>query len=132
MTITVTIPLPHRDCSPNGYKHWRKVSAAKKDQRQDACIAALAAKPKDWTLGKCRVSATFYGARKGQQVYVPRDVLNAWASLKAALDGLTDAGMWPDDSKQWVELGACEILSDAKAHKGRSEVELRIERMDAR
>ena len=37
--------------------------------------------------------------------YRPLDPTNAISSLKAFWDGITDAGIWPDDTWEYVELG---------------------------
>jgi Holliday junction resolvase RusA-like endonuclease len=99
MTLTVTIPLPPRELSPNytvGSRGARLGKAAKiRKYRQAAYLAGLAAinrraAPK-WVAATAR--ATFYVRDRRR-----RDADNALASLKAAFDGLKDAGIVADDS----------------------------------
>jgi Holliday junction resolvase RusA-like endonuclease len=99
MTLKVTIPLPPRELSPNytvGSRGARLGKAAKiKKYRQTAYLAGLAAinrraAPR-WVAATAR--ATFYVRDRRR-----RDADNALASLKAAFDGLKDAGIVADDS----------------------------------
>lgn len=78
-----------------------------------------------------RVSVEFYGARKPYvKAYIPNDIGNAWASLKAAIDGLVDAKVIPDDSHKWLTYGECKLFRTAKEHGGKSCVRLLIEVQD--
>ena len=111
--ITFQVPLPPRELSPNTYKHWRKVSGAKKEYRQEVWVHAVAksgrfVKP----AGKVRLSLTFC-IKGGRGVgYQPRDAANGLSAFKAGIDALVDAHLAQDDSQKHLELGA--ILIDSK------------------
>ena len=57
----------------------------------------------------CRGVAPMTGATLGIDIYFPnrihRDVLNLVQSCKPYLDGVVDAGVLPDDSWQYLEVG---------------------------
>jgi len=95
--ITITLPLPNTHLQPNSRPHWRTKAAAVKAYRSDAKHAALAAwieaggrANEPWP--EATVTATFFWPTRRR-----RDKDNALASLKAALDGLFDAGVIADD-----------------------------------
>lgn len=101
-TLTVTIPLPQRASHPNAPSHWRAKAAAKKKQREDAHLAALAAldgkaAPR-WE--RATIHATFY--RPGSRDRLSdQDNLCSW--LKASVDGLQDAGVIENDrGLEWL------------------------------
>jgi len=89
-------PVPPRELNPNVPRHWAVKGRHKKKLRQDAAIAAKVAfgelniDPPRYTsaLVECRF---YFATTRG------RDADNANASMKAAFDGLTDAGVWIDD-----------------------------------
>ena len=96
--ITITIPIPPRDCNPNQkHKHWRTLRRATAKARADAHVCALEAldghAPK-WQAAIVHVR--WYGRDKR---CLRLDTTNAEASLKASIDGLTDAGLWVDDRR---------------------------------
>ena len=101
-TLTVTLPLPPRACWQNHRGHWSKGSRAKRQQRDTAKLHALAAlnraEPK-WQ--KATVLFEFYWPDKRR-----RDPLNAMAAMKAAVDGLVDAGVLADDDQLMPETPA--------------------------
>lgn len=92
MTLTLHY-LPPAVLSPNSRGHWAPKAKAAKKLREDAYYAAKTQLP-----GVC-----FQQVRATVQWRVSdpkrrRDLDNAAASMKAFWDGLTDAGLWPDDS----------------------------------
>ena len=98
-SLNITLPPPPRELSPNhtiGSRGARLGKAMKvKQYRQSACYHALSAMgrttPPRWERATAR--AVFYCATKRR-----RDADNALGSLKAAFDGLRDAGVIADDS----------------------------------
>lgn len=94
----ITLPLPHADLSPNARVHRMRLARRKKKARFDGGIAAVAAiNEAGWRAAPRWVAVTvechwFFRERRR------RDSDNLTASLKAAMDGLTDAGVWLDDS----------------------------------
>jgi crossover junction endodeoxyribonuclease RusA len=88
----IVLPYPDRRLSPNARMHWRKLSAVKAMAREEACVLATVALPlsvkRELAAGTDKIPITI-------RVYPPdnrhRDADNAFASLKAALDGIADA-----------------------------------------
>ena len=107
--VIFTVPLPSRDLSPNGYKHWRKVSAARREYR--AIVKLLASRvSRPETFDPVMVSLVF--CLKGVRatgLYAVRDVPNAISAWKAGFDGLVDAGLFDDDSAKHMALGTVTI-----------------------
>lgn len=97
MTITLTMSLPAKELSPNGRYYFMKKSAATKAARLESKLLAiskmneLGIDPPRWKTATMK--ARFYFPTKRR-----RDRSNCAASLKAHEDGLTDAGVWQDDS----------------------------------
>lgn len=112
MTTTLELPFPPRSLSSNGsHGHWRRHAAAVKAYRDECSLHARAQsdmKPRpQWQ--RRRVSLTF--CTKGVRatgLYAPRDITNAISAVKPLFDALTDRGFISDDSKAWMELGACD------------------------
>lgn len=130
--MNLTLPLPGRGCSPNHHGHWRTRATATKAHREAAKLACLAALPADWRPVPVRIHAEFFmGPSAGRgRVYRPLDVANAIGSLKAAVDGLVDAGLTPSDSHQWVTWGEVKLRRRKADHGGRCEVVVTLERLD--
>ena len=93
MTYTITIPVPPRILSPNYRGHWAPISAAKKQYRETCRYLALSAMGTDrpgWE--RATYTVEWYTPTKRTP-----DEDNASASLKAAFDGLQDAGLIAND-----------------------------------
>lgn len=102
MTIRITLPLPPKELSPNytvGSIGQRLGKAAKtKKYRQAACTQVCCEVVARGLLSReywpaAEVACTFYHKDTRR-----RDKDNALASLKAAFDGIADAGLVSDDS----------------------------------
>lgn len=118
-SITITLPHPPKELSPNGRSHWAKKAKATKGYRDVACLLALGAMRRDpafkgprgntqaplWKKAKMHVKAYFRTATF-------KDPTNLMASLKAAEDGLQDAGIIDNDRGLWPERP--EMFKDAK------------------
>lgn len=107
-TITIELPLPPQELRPNARVHWAKKARKVKEYRSRAKWAALRIMQRDFgdlAFGdpngdRChpfpieqptvRVTMLNRTARKMDQD-------NLIASMKSAMDGLTDAGVWNDD-----------------------------------
>ncbi len=61
--------------------HWAAVAALGIERRRPACVVAISLPVKD--------------RRK-------RDPHNLFPTVKPIVDGLVDAGIWPDDTPEWV------------------------------
>lgn len=94
--LIVTIPIPPVDCNPNNkHKHWRVLQRATSKARSDAMLCALEVsgnRRPEWKAA--RVAVRWFGRDRR---CLKLDPTNAEASLKASIDGLTDAGIWIDD-----------------------------------
>jgi hypothetical protein len=94
----VTLRLPERPWTANSArsaKHWSVNSERTKQWRTAFRILAAEAGLRD--LPPCRVTVTPYLHRGPVQ-----DVGACAPAAKAAIDGLRDAGCWPDDTPCWV------------------------------
>lgn len=102
--FTVTIPLPPLGVSPNGRLHWADKAKAVKSARREAWYWFRRFLPIDWIRVPVRIEV-LYHCPKSAAGYKPRDIQNAIAALKPAIDGMVDAGVLPDDSAHWLEWG---------------------------
>lgn len=93
--ITITLPLPAKELSPNARVHWAKKGRAVRVQRTGADVRARMAmdfkEPPQWE--RAELQATFYLPDRRR-----RDADNLAASLKAQLDGIADAGVVANDA----------------------------------
>jgi len=99
-TLIVTLPPPPTVLNPNRTSHWRTKAKAVKQYRNDAHIAAYTAlnEMDRWHSNRPRwkqavMTPKFYFRDRRR-----RDRDNFQAALKAACDGLVDAGVLIDDS----------------------------------
>ncbi|MDH3719353.1 MAG: hypothetical protein OES79_14635 [Planctomycetota bacterium] len=96
--MTITLPLPPKGLSPNDRMHWAWKAAAVKKYR--SWSAAVTRTEIACSLETCleipwkaaKVQPVFYFKDRRR-----RDRDNLAASLKAAYDGLVDAGLLVDD-----------------------------------
>jgi len=93
-SIHLILPMPESCLWPNRVSHWTKKARAKKKQRQTAALLALPHRPKSRDpIASGVIEFRFYwpDARR-------RDMDNALAAMKSAIDGIKDAGVIADDS----------------------------------
>jgi crossover junction endodeoxyribonuclease RusA len=76
--------------------HWTVTSRLTSQWRGAWCIIGRADVP--LPPGPCRIIATPYLPNRRHT----QDVAACFPAVKAALDGLVDGGLWPDDSAEWV------------------------------
>lgn len=94
--ISFTFAAPGRYLSMNDRDHWRTKARRVKAWRIAANQAAR--------------STAYFVHGQAQDVHmcldVPdsrhRDPMNYFATVKAVVDGMTDAGCWEDDDSRWV------------------------------
>ena len=94
--VSFTLAAPGPYLSMNDRSHWRTRARAVKAWRTAAARAAV---PAAWFV---------YGVP--QEVWVQLDVAdkrrrdphNLYPTVKALIDGMTDAGCWDDDTPEWV------------------------------
>jgi crossover junction endodeoxyribonuclease RusA len=76
-SITITLPWPSADLSPNGRVHWSALARAKKKAKNEAWGLTKA------IMGPLDVQITFH-----PEIDRGRDVDNFQARMKAGLDGI--------------------------------------------
>lgn len=121
MKLTIVLPLPPAELSPNGRPHWRQKAAKTATYRTCAKEAAMVAahdhrdisNTMPWEAAYTR--ATFYHRDSRR-----RDRDNLLASLKAGFDGLRDAGLLIDDD----ELTHLPVVRAVDRDNPRVEIEL--------
>lgn len=124
--VIIVLPLPAKVLSPNcpvgsiGGRHAK--AAASKRYRRLAREAVEAERIETAPWGRVEVQAAFYHGTKRE-----RDQDNAMASLKAAYDGIVDAGLVTKDDYSHMKRGSPEFLMDRRFPR----VVLTITRMDA-
>jgi len=96
LEVMVSLSLPPRDLWPNARPHHMAKARAAKAYRHEAKLAAKQAMgravPVRWTEATIQATFRFTTARR-------RDPDNCLAALKAAFDGLRDAGLIADDNR---------------------------------
>lgn len=93
--IRVEFDPPAQLMSMNDRSHWRTKAEQNRNWRFAAHLAARNAQAR--YLDPCTVTVILpvVGNRR-------RDPMNYFATVKPIIDGLVDAGCWPDDTPQWV------------------------------
>jgi hypothetical protein len=126
-SVTIEIWLPPQSVAQNFHGKRREHFSGKKAYRTHARDEVLAQahrfqfkKPvvlrHEWYMGKERKEELGLIPKR----YRPLDVGNAIGALKAAIDGLCDAGLLVSDSHDRLKWGECELYRTAKEHGGRS------------
>ena len=96
-SITITVPLPAKQLSPNSRCHWARKAEAVKNARQAAHILSLQelalhlTSPPLWAKAMSQLVFFFKANRR-------HDPDNLLASVKSYFDGIADAGIMADDS----------------------------------
>jgi crossover junction endodeoxyribonuclease RusA len=79
--------------------HWSTRSSVVKAWREAFAWLALTSKlPTNGSVGPCHIDAVPLTARRSGR----QDVGACLPVVKAAIDGLVDAGVWPDDTPDYV------------------------------
>jgi Holliday junction resolvase RusA-like endonuclease len=124
MRITFEIPIPPAALSPNARPHFMQKARAKKELRRKTAGRVVAASAARWDETSKRWQVNHFGADPwpGHECTVHvrwiaktnrrRDRDNIISTLKAAIDGITDSGLWDDDAG--VKWGNVETEVDAK------------------
>ena len=71
--------------------------------------------PRAWKPVPVRIEVRYH-CPQGGIGYHPRDIQNAIAALKPAIDGMVDAGVIPDDSKNWLTWGPLTLTRRKDGH----------------
>jgi len=135
--VSITISLPPKGCSPNTHRHWRKKGDAIRQYRQEAFACAAQQAGGIRFQRPVRVDHAWYMGKSQKESlkvipprYRPLDEGNAIAALKAAIDGVVDAGVLVSDSHDRVKWGECSLFRNKKEHQGRSCVVLTFTEVD--
>jgi crossover junction endodeoxyribonuclease RusA len=99
----VKFPQPCNVINLNDRLHWRARAALTAEWRKASYFGACAwrAHPSERRLsGLCSITVTFPTKQPNRR----RDPHNWMPSTKAIVDGLTDAGLWPDDNAEYVSV----------------------------
>ncbi len=126
MSVTLEIPLPPVECSQNWRGHWAPKAKATAEYRQDVAMLWRLNAPHDWRTAPVVLSMEFYMGPTIERRYRPLDVGNAIGAMKAAIDGLIDAGMAPSDSHRNVMFGPVVLYRAKKEHQCRACVRLTV------
>jgi crossover junction endodeoxyribonuclease RusA len=102
VSLSIEFEPPERCLTMNQRLHWAqksKISRLWRDAAEHAGSEALAVAAFDhgYTLEPSLV--TVYLPVKGNR---RRDPHNYFPTVKPIVDGLVDAGLWPDDTPEWV------------------------------
>lgn len=100
--LSFTFPAPSKRLSSNDRLHWRRKAEYTATWRHAGFLYAkqTVAALRDYTPEPSNVLVTFEVSDPSRR----RDPMNAWPTVKAALDGMVDAGLWPDDDARWVTV----------------------------
>ena len=94
---TITFQPPARLLNMNDRGHWAPRARLTRLWRERAYYATIEQIPAPRALPPC-VVAIDLPVRDRRR----RDPANLTPVTKACVDGITDAGVWPDDSGEWV------------------------------
>ena len=83
--LSITLPWPPKELSPNARLHWSKLASAKRAYRHVCAVQAKVQGAQRISAGKLHVSLTFYAPTRRAF-----DLDNALARMKSGLDGLAD------------------------------------------
>lgn len=93
--ITITLPYTRPPLTPNQRMHWAQKARITRQIRETTC--ALARLSKVGVQPRSTVTAVWFAPDRRR-----RDAGSLSLTLKAAIDGLVDAGVWPDDDPAHV------------------------------
>lgn len=97
MSLSIEFPAPADCLTMNQRLHWAAKGRLTQEWRRETAWAAVATQPRPRDLPPCVV--TVHLPVKGNR---RRDPHNWFPTVKPIVDGLVDAGLWPDDTPEWV------------------------------
>lgn len=95
--IVLRIPRADEWVSSNDRIHWRVKAQRMKTWREAGIVWARKAKLRNLPPSKVTAELVMLAKRRARI-----DPANYQDTAKAVIDGLVDAGVWPDDSSAWV------------------------------
>ena len=111
--VEVFLPklLPGKHLSPNGDQKRipALVARDKRQMRGDVCLGLLALDEvreitSPYQSAHLLMELRWWKRVRDRKTYLPDDPSNAAYALKAAVDGIVDAGLLPDDSWKFVRV----------------------------
>jgi crossover junction endodeoxyribonuclease RusA len=96
--LTLILPWPPRDLSPNSRVHWARLARAKRSYREVCAWQALEQGARRLDAARLDVSLVFVPPSRR-----PIDLDNCLAMMKAGLDGLADV-LGVDDSRWRITI----------------------------
>ena len=102
MTLSIVFPAPDVRLSMNDRTHWARKARITKEWRQAAFTWSLNAVSHGLTRPQppSHVRVVFEVSDPWRR----RDPHNLAPTVKAIVDGMVDAHIWPDDSSKWVTI----------------------------
>jgi hypothetical protein len=102
VTLSIVFPAPDVRLSMNDRTHWARKARITKEWRQAAFTWSLNAVSHGLTRPQppSRVKVVF----EVKDPWRRRDPHNLAPTVKAIVDGMVDAHIWPDDSSKWVTI----------------------------
>jgi crossover junction endodeoxyribonuclease RusA len=97
--MTITFPQPAELLNMNDRLHWAKKARIVNAWRTATKWGTHAARGAQQFHGLPPSTVTITLPVKGNR---RRDPANYYATVKPIVDGLVDAGLWPDDTPEWV------------------------------
>lgn len=94
MIVTITVPLPPKQLSPNARVHWAVKNKAKKAYQEQVQVACLEQKIPKCKALSAKMQLAFHFKTKARH-----DPDNCIASVKCAIDQLVKYGLLSDDDK---------------------------------
>ena len=127
--MLIRLPIPPKELAPNSRTHWRVKAKYVKAYREEARIAGRDLRffrpdlPWPLPLGVLAEPVFVFPTNRR------RDTDNLGASLKAAWDGLVDAGVLADDSARHLTIAAVKCVVQKEARQGYVLISLRLRPM---
>jgi crossover junction endodeoxyribonuclease RusA len=98
MTVEIRFDTPARLLSMNDRMHWRPKAVLTAAWVEASALAARSWRARRvWDQAPATVAITLPVRTSAR-----RDPHNYFATVKPIIDGLVDAGLWPDDTPDWV------------------------------
>jgi crossover junction endodeoxyribonuclease RusA len=103
MTVTLTFPQPAPRLSMNDRRHWASRANVTKLWRDATFSAAVVQVHHGHLANITHLPPSFMRVTFPVRDNRRRDSDNPAPTCKSILDGLVDAGVFPDDTPEWVE-----------------------------
>jgi crossover junction endodeoxyribonuclease RusA len=114
--ITISFPQPCKPLTMNQRLHWAQKAKMTSEWRGGAHCGAIVCVPlKDRAQPRSVVQLVL----PVRSVKIRRDPHNWYPTVKAVCDGLVDAGLWPDDTPEY-------LMTIEPAFKQGGDVDIRI------